>query len=65
MCLQDISINNSSTKDLVMFDNRSELTLVPSNLAKKNDLPFEKPTYTLAGLRGARTTFNAWEGRNI
>ena len=58
MCLQDIPINNSSTKNRVMFDNRSELTLMSSYFTKKNDLPYEQATYTLAGIGSNATTYN-------
>ena len=48
--LQDISIKNSLFKALVMFDNGSEITLVSSIFVKKNNLPFDEATYTLAGI---------------
>ena len=50
MSLQDIPITNSNRKARVMFDNGSEITLVSSNFARKNNLPFEQATYTLAGI---------------
>ena len=64
MCLQDIPINQS-TKAHVMFDNGSELTLVSSFFAKRNNLPYEDTTYTLAGVGGTATTYNAGEGGKI
>ena len=41
-----------------MFDNGSEITLVSSIFAKKNNLPFEQATYTLAGIGSNATTYN-------
>ena len=41
-----------------MFDNGSEITLVSSIFIKKNNLPFEQATYTLAGIGINATTYN-------
>ena len=41
-----------------MFDNGSEITLVSSIFAKKNNLPFEQATYTLLGIGSNATTYN-------
>ena len=41
-----------------MFDNGSEITLVSSIFAKKNNLLFEQATYTLAGIGSNATTYN-------
>ena len=40
-----------------MFNNGSEITLVSSIFAKKNKLPFEQATYTLAGIGSNATTY--------
>ena len=65
MSLEDISIKNSSIKARVMFDNDSEITLVSSIFAKKNNLPFEEATYTLAGVGSKATTYNSGENGRI
>ena len=44
-----------------MFDNGSEINLVSSIFAKKNNLPFEQATYTLAGIGSFATTYNNWK----
>ena len=41
-----------------MFDNGSEITLVSNFFAKKNNLPFEEASYTLAGIGSNPTTYN-------
>ena len=41
-----------------MFDNGSEITLVSSIFAKKNNLPFEQATYNLAVIGSNATTYN-------
>ena len=41
-----------------MFDNGSEVTLAPDHFARKNNLPFEKATHTLAGIGSNATTYN-------
>ena len=64
MCLQDIPLN-SNVKAHVMFDNGSELTLVSSIFTKRNNLPFEEATYTLAGVGGQDITYKAGEDGKI
>ena len=56
---------NSSSKAWVMFDNGYESTLVSSFFAKKNILPFEEATYTLAGVGSKATTYNLGENWRI
>ena len=58
MSLQDIPVTNTNKKAWVMFDNGSEITLVSSIFAKKNNLPFEQATYNLAGIWSNATTYN-------
>ena len=58
MSLQDIPVHNSNNKARVMFDNGSEITLVSNFFTKKNNLPFEEATYTLAGIGSNPTTYN-------
>ena len=41
-----------------MFDNGSEITLVSNFFTKKNNLPFEEATYTLAGIGSNPTMYN-------
>ena len=65
MSLQDIPIKTSSSKARVMFDNGSEITLVSSFFAKKNNLPFKEATYTLAGVGSKATTYNSGENGRI
>ena len=65
MSLQDIPINNSSIKACVMFDKGSKITLVSSIFVKKNNLPFEEATYTLAGVGSKATTYNSGENEKI
>ena len=65
MSLQDIPIKNSSSKARVMFDNGSEITLVSSFFTKKNNLPFEEATYTLAGVGSKAITYNSGENGRI
>ena len=52
MSTQDIPVFASSTA-CTIFDNSSELTLVSRFFPKKNNLPYEEATYTLAGVGGA------------
>merc|ERR1712030_7211 len=59
MSLQDVPVHNSTIKARVMFDNGSEITLVSNFFAKKNNLPYEQATYTLAGLGSEATTFDS------
>ena len=56
MSLQDIPIHNLSTKAHVMFDNGSEITLVLNFFTRKNNLPFEQATYTMAAMGSKPTT---------
>ena len=65
MSLQDIPVKNSSNKARVMFDNGSKITLVSSFFAKKNNLPLEEATYTLAGVCSKATTYNSGENGRI
>ena len=58
MCLQDVNMRDSSVNARTLFDNGSELTLISSIFAKKNNLPYEEATYTISGVGGA-TTYNA------
>ena len=48
-----------------MFDNGSEITLVSSIFAKKNRLPYEEASYTLAGIGSSPTTYNNGRIYNI
>ena len=41
-----------------MFDDGSEITLVSSIFAKKNNLPFNEATHTLAGIGSNATIYN-------
>ena len=41
-----------------MFHNGSVITLVSSAFAKKNNLPYEEASYTLAGIGSSPTTYN-------
>ena len=41
-----------------MFDNGSEITLVSSVFAKKNNLPYEEASYTLAEIESSPTKYN-------
>ena len=59
MSLQDIPVHNSSTKAHVMFDNGSEITLVSNFFARKNNLPFERATYTMAAMGSKPTTYDS------
>ena len=58
MSLQDIPVSNSNSKAHVIFDNGSEITLVSNHFARKNNLPFEQATYTLAGIGSNATTYD-------
>ena len=58
MSLQDIPLHNSRSLAQVMFDNGSEVMLVSSIFAKKNRLPYEEASYTLAGIGSSPTTYN-------
>ena len=62
--MQDIPVFASSTTR-TLFDNGSELTLVSSIFAKKNNLPYEEATYTLAGVGGAEKTYHAGKGGRV
>ena len=42
-----------------MFDNGSEITLVSNFFARKNNLPYERATYTLAGIGSKATTYDS------
>ena len=57
MSLQDVPVHKSSIKARVMFDKGSEITLVSDSFARKNNLPYEPATYTLAGIGGKATTY--------
>ena len=59
MSLQDVPVKNSSIKARTMFDNGSELTLVSSFFAKKNNFSYKEASYTISGVRGAESTFNS------
>ena len=59
MSLQDIPVRNSSIKARVMFDNRSEITLVSNSFARKNNLPHDRATYTLVGIGSKATTYDS------
>ena len=48
-----------------MFDNGSEITLVSSVFAKKNNLLYEEASYTLAGIGSSPTTYNNGRIYNI
>ena len=63
MCLQDVNIRDSSVKARTLFDNGSELTLISSIFAKKNNLPYKEATYTISGVGGATTCNTATNGR--
>ena len=59
MSLQDVPVHNSSIKAPVMFDNGSEITLVSNSFARKNNLPYEPATYTLARIGSKATTYDS------
>ena len=59
MSLQDVPIKNSSIKARTMFDNGSELTLVSSFFANKNNFSYEEASYTISGVGGAESTFDS------
>ena len=63
--LQNIPVNNSSIKAQVMFDSSSEISLVSSIFAKRNNLPYEEAMYTLAGVGSKATTYNFGENGRI
>ena len=65
MSLQDIPLHNSNNMARVMFDNGSEITLVSSVFAKKNNLLYEEASYTLAGIGSSPTTYNNGRIYNI
>ena len=65
MSLQDIPVCNSSIKARVMFDNGSEITLVSNSFAKKNNLPFERATYTMAAMGSKPTTYDSSKNGRI
>ena len=58
MSLQDIPLHKSRSLAQVMFDNGSEVTLVSSIFAKKNRLPYEEASYTLAGIGSSPTSYS-------
>ena len=53
------------TEAQVMFDKGLEITLVSRFFAKRNNLPFEESTYTLAGVGSKATTYNSGENGRI
>ena len=59
MSLQDIPVHNSSTEACVMFDNGSEITLVSNYFARKNNLPYERATYTMAAIGSKPKTYDS------
>ena len=59
MSLQDVPIKNSSMKARTMFNNGSELTLVSSFFANKNNFSYEEASYTISGVGGAESMFNS------
>ena len=59
MSLQDVPVHNSSIKAHVMFDNGSEITLVSNFFAMKNNLPFERATYTTVVMGSKPTTYDS------
>ena len=59
MSLQDVPIKNTSIKARTMFDNGSELTLVSSFFANKNNFSYQEATYTISGVGGAESTFKS------
>merc|ERR1712030_315117 len=65
MSLQDVPVHNSTIKARVMFDNGSEITLVSNFFARKNNLPYEQATYTLAGLGSEATTYDSNDNGKI
>ena len=58
MSLQDIPLHKSKSLARVIFDNGSEVKLVSSIFAKKNCLPYEEASYTLAGIGSSPTTYS-------
>merc|ERR1712240_527721 len=48
-----------------MFDKGSEITLISIIFAKKNCLPYEEASYTLAGIGSNPTTYNNGRTYNI
>ena len=48
-----------------MFHNSSEITLVSNFFTKKNNLPFEEASYTLAGIGSNPTMYNNGRIYNI
>merc|ERR1712030_118928 len=65
MSLQDVPVHNSTIKARVMFDNGSEITLVSNFFARKNNLPYERATYTLAGIGSKATTYDSNDNGKI
>merc|ERR1711867_387912 len=59
MSLQDIPVKNSSMKARTLFDNGSELTLVSSFFANKNNFSYEEASYTISRVGGAESTFDS------
>ena len=49
----------------VMFNNGSEIILVTNVFSKRNNLPFEEASYTLAGIESNPTTYNNGRIYNI
>ena len=46
----DVNLKDSSAKASTIFDNWSELTLISSIFAKKNNLPYDESTYSISGV---------------
>ena len=42
-----------------MFDNGLKITLISNFFARKNNLPYERATYTLAGIGSKATTYDS------
>ena len=58
MSLQDIPLHKSRSLAQLIFNNGSEVTLVSSIFAKKNHLPQEEASYTLAGIGSSPTSYS-------
>ena len=65
MSLRTIPLHNSNNMAQVMFDNGSEITLVSSVFATKNNVPYEEASYTLAGIGSSPTMYNNGRIYNI
>ena len=48
-----------------MFDVGSEIPLVSSIFAKRNNLPYEEAMYTLSGIGSKATTYNSGDNGRI